>query len=616
MQVFRIPVWDNESGLTHIATTWQIAKDKDFTSIVDQVVDSEEYLNFYKTNIIIPDGAVYWVRAKRKFKEVENDTWIGPKPVVSENTGTNELIKPPVSIEEPYVTDVNLDYEDGLTITLAPYSGSVPHKSTNWILEDLEGNKLLVRLNDEENLLGLNIPNSEIDFTQIPYVKLRVSFNGELGAVSPVHTEVLNIGKKYYSIKANRGIVSSSENYEGEIIQETDRPVTLARAELYDVTMKKICDATIDGNKFTFDQSCLVPNQTYYVKLYIYFDNDTSTTFTTIYSIYTKDVTEKIRFDTNRTYNEIYKIVTTQDDIDILHATENDKLYTEGEQLTEETYVGSILLLSRGVDEDFKWYFHDKNTGRLVYHKPAEGIDIGTKDMFKFELLPDNSAIVDKLVDNKRYVHIYDFNPYELKFASLKGYYRDDELVPDYNTNAYGVLNGELYWAAVDKNDRTKIYIRKVDRETKTLVTVFHDRLDPDDTRSIDNIIFGRILGDRFVVIPQYYSTDSEVFGFVYDVSKNERYKLFTVPEEVRTQHVKGVTLDNGNFGIFRTRLDDDGYLFFSIIPADGSDIITKSQNLMIPEDIELKSLIRLKSGNIIQFGYDSNGKFTQLLWS
>jgi len=626
MKVFRIPAWDNSSGVTHVATTWQIASDINFENIIQEVIDSTEYLNYWKVNVVVPVGKIYYVRAKRKFAEVENDIWIGPKKVLNDEAGLSEIIKPEAKIEQPYVENIVLDHEDGLTITLTPYRGTVPHSSTSWVIKDTNTGEILYKsLFDTENLTELNISPTTVDFSNISHITLITLFHGELGVESAPTIETIELSKQYYEIIANKKIVPSDLDYTGSIKELTTRVVTLKRAELFDLTGKKICDGEVVDNEYKFSSACLVPNMSYTVKLTLTFDNDDSTEFTTSYSFFTKTISEKIVFDRGREYKEIYNVLH-KDECLVLdkenNDLENNGLNTDIQTLSEETYVGVIPFVAK--DGLVKGYFFSKNDGMFNYIKPIEGFDKEFKKYLKVELTPGNILYVDTITtktdeDGNEYdvrtLHIFKFNPYTFEVSFIKSIDREDEFITDFNSNAYGVLNGEFYWTSIDNNDRTKVIIRKIDKDTLDLVTIKNERLDTTVDKEMDNILFARILGDRFAIIPQYYNDDNEFFGYILDVSKDEIYKLFTIPAEVRNKHVFINTLDNGNILIQRTQLED-GKLYYVVIDAEHADVIeTKYQELMVDADLELTSNVKLKSGNILQFGFVDD-KGTSVLWS
>ena len=624
MKVFKIPVWDNDSGVTHESTTWQLATDSEFKNVITEVIESTKYLNYWAVNVVVPKGKIYYVRSQRKFKEVENDKWIGPKKVINDEAGLSEIIKPEVKIDDPYISDVKLDYEDGLTITLSPFKGNVPHESTTWLIRNMETGELIYKsLNDTENKLSLNIKPKEIDFSNIPYIIVTTLFHGKLGVESSPSIEIIEVAKKYYDITANKKIVPSEENYKGVVKQLTTRKVTLKRAELFIMDGKKVADAAIKDNEYVFDFRNLIPNMSYTVKLSLIFDNDDKTMFTTTYTFYTKTVSEKVLFDRDRKYKELDEPehINTCLVIDKMDAdTKTNGLLEDVQVLTEEFYVGLIPML--GKDKKLKSYFFSRNDHMLNYIRNLSDFKEKYEQYLKCELTPSNKLYIDTVVTEKsgnntvkyRTMYVYKFNPYNQKMEWLNTIKRNDEVIPDINTNAYGVLNGEFYWASVDKADNTKVLIRKVDKETNKMVTLAHKQLDSSVDEDMNNILFARTTEDRFMVIPQYYNTDKEFFGFIYDVSKNETYKLFTIPKEIRTQHVIANTLDNGDVLIKRTQLED-GKLYYGIIDGgEAKEITTKYTEPMIDKDIELKNNIKLKSGNVVSIGF-KDGKGTLMLW-
>jgi len=624
MKVFRIPAWDNDSGIIHESTTWQLASDINFENIIQEAVESIEYLNYWKVNVVIPANKVYYVRAKRNFKGIKSNNWIGPKKVLNDGSGLNEIVKPELKIEEPYINNVNLDYKNGLNITLSPFKGNVPHISTSWIIKDSNSGKIIYKsLFDTKNLTELNI--SPDSFINIPYITIITLFHGKLGIDSVPNIEVIEISKKYFELIANEKIVSSDIDYIGTIKQTTNETVKLEKVELFDSSNKKICSGNINDNEFKFSSSCLVPGESYTVKLTIIYGNNKPTMTEVRFSFFTKSTTEKVIFNKERKYKEIYNILN-KDKVLVVDKESGDLklngLNTDIQMLTEEIYTGIIPFISK--DNKLKAYFISKNNNMFNYIKPISGFNKDFKTYVKVELTPGGILYVDTITSKTdengneydvKTLYIFKFNPYTIEIKFIKSIERDDEFITDFNSNAYGVLNGEFYWASIDKNDRTKVIIRKVNKDTFNLVTLINDRLDKNVNEKMDNILFTRIPEDRFVVIPQYYTDSDEFFGFIFNVGKTETYKLLTIPKEIRNSHVTINTLDNGNPIIQRTQLDNDK-LYYTIIDSEHSNIIeAKYQELMVDKDLELTNNVKLKSGDIIQFGF-KNDKGTSILWS
>ena len=617
MRVFRIPVWNSNTGITHIATSWQIASDPDFNNIIQEVVDSTKYLDYWSVSVVVPDGVIYYVRAKRKFAEVANSIWIGPKKVVSDDTGVSEIIKPELKIETPYIDDYSISTNSGLTVNLTPYSGNVPHVATSWIFKNYTTGKIVYKsLLDTNNLTSITVSPNDVDFTEIDYLTLVVVYHGNLGVESSPIKEVIKLYERYFKIEANKDIVPTGIDYKGKVVQLTNRLVTLQSAELYNIEGTKIADGTIDGNTYTFPAVNLVPYMSYKVKLTLYYDNDTTKTVTVSYSFFTKSVTEKIIFNKDRLYNRTYNIL--RQGLPLVLDNVDDDLNKNGinwtlQLLTEEFYAGIIPFITRS--NELKAYFFDND--KFGYIKPIYGFNKEFKTYFKVELTPDNIMYIDTVkeingVDTK-VLYVYKFNPYTFDIEYLGEYDRSDEYITDFNTNAYGVLNGEFYWSAIDINDRTKVMIKKFNKDTNTIDILYHDRLDPNTTTNIDNVMFTRLPTDEFMVIPQYYNDSLEYYGYIYDISRDEMYKLFTIPEEIRSTHNLVTTLDNGCVFIGRVNLDN-GNLYYVLIDNE-NNVTTNYENLNIDVDTTLQDVVRLKSGNILQFGYNGS-KGTLLLWS
>ena len=613
MKVFKIPVWDNSTGLTHIATSWQVATDIDFENIIYEVIDSTKYLNFIALNVDVPVGKVYYIRAKRKFKEVDNIDWIPPLKIINDDTSTSEIIKPSLNIEQPFINNYSVDYENGLTINLASYIGSVPHKATSWVIKDINTGEILYKsMYDTNNLLSITIPNDDVDFSKLDSIVSIITFHGDLSIDSSPNIEVLDLYKTYFTIDANKKIVPSDIDYIGKIIQKTEREVKLISAELFNLEGKKIADGEIDNNIFKFYSRYLIPNMSYTVKLklnYTWYNKDIYVR----YSFFTKSMTEKIIFNKEREYNKTFTYLINNDYI--VYDPVNNDLSIDGlnsniDLITEQTYVGIIPMFS--TDSKLKAYVLDKNNNRFTYVKNIEGFNKKVNNYLKIELLPNNKLYIDTIVNNKNTMYIYKFNPYTFKLTYLNTIVRHDEYVNTNNTNSYGVLQGELYYCSVDINDNTKIFIRKINKDTDLLETIYYGNLD--NNLKINNVVFNRIDLDRFIIIPQNNDNDNNIYGYVFNLDKNSLSRRFTIPIEVRNKNIFSIILDNGNLLLIRKDLEDSK-LYYVIIDVDISNGVYTYYKEFDYDDLLFNNLVKLKSGNFIIYNVKEN-KGISLLWS
>jgi len=224
MKLFRIPKWDEkDTGLKHYATTWQIAKDKDFQKIVIESKEDTKNITAWKVNIEVPAGSVYWIRAKRHLKDsdgnvVAYDKWIGPDSFMDENTSQNEILVSSTYIEEPFIISHTID-KDGLTIELEEPKGNVPNIRTNWVIEDEEGNEIFSSIEDKNNITKLQVSNDVYNFTAAEYVVVKINHVGDLGTQSPTITEYLSYSNELYKVK---NIVDMDPNIKNTIVIESN----------------------------------------------------------------------------------------------------------------------------------------------------------------------------------------------------------------------------------------------------------------------------------------------------------------------------------------------------------------------------------------------------------
>lgn len=149
-------------GVDHIATTWQIATDEGFKNIVENV-KSVKYLNGYESDIIIPEGLVYWVRAKRHFNKPNIDYFTEPAKVISNSSEiTNMVLDKEIHVDVPviYVNEeelVNHEVEYFTVKTSEFRSTTDMHVATSWFVRTVSGDLLFTSLDNKENKTEIKI---------------------------------------------------------------------------------------------------------------------------------------------------------------------------------------------------------------------------------------------------------------------------------------------------------------------------------------------------------------------------------------------------------------------------------------------------------------------------
>lgn len=160
-----IPKWAENTGLTHNETDWSISTDLGFTNVVDSHTgnDTNGEKEVWLSNIVVPEGKVYYGKAIRKFTDGSTSEPIGPFAIHAEGNMSSRLTKPPTKITDPVITH-NFDYNDDnqhlVTFTISPANileGKGLHTKTHWYFTTEDGAVIVDSVHDSVNLNKLDV---------------------------------------------------------------------------------------------------------------------------------------------------------------------------------------------------------------------------------------------------------------------------------------------------------------------------------------------------------------------------------------------------------------------------------------------------------------------------
>lgn len=160
------PVVPLNAGFTHISTSWQVSKTKDFTGELfsESLEDTTNLLDYYVTKSIEKDEVVF-ARAKVHFSDDTSGEWSRVITVTGNQKGfklSNTIVITPELSVDSSLRDIK---ENGIKVTTSPfklYAGIGKHKYTTWELTTILGEVIWSRENDDENLLSIVIPRGKI----------------------------------------------------------------------------------------------------------------------------------------------------------------------------------------------------------------------------------------------------------------------------------------------------------------------------------------------------------------------------------------------------------------------------------------------------------------------
>ena len=421
-----IPV-DN---VQHIATTWEIASDKEFTDIVERFPRSD-MLNSLFSKLVLPKDMSYWVKARFHFNDAQLDYDLDPIKVDNIEESYGEMIlSEDIVVEQPYVyveKDDILNYV-GENPTILVRSSKMKckvggHAATHWFVYDGFNKLLWSSINDTENLKSINIPNlpvfrtknklrfacihrditgaeSKAGFKDIVF-RSNVNFEILTTLTNLVPFQPLEIKIKTINEKMSHGI---SEAW----LTSFDNPDSGDKKEL-----------EITDNSIKIHWSMITPKTRY--KLRIVHRYSTSLLNETIdYDVSVSDVNDDIIKD----INHVVKHELVRSSGELIRSPNN--IYIEADRKNR------ILIPS--VRYNNMYIYNWDNTNRVLI-KPkmfANGITLpdNTYDYFILKQLTKDRILIDMSVNNIPTFFVYDYNAGLDAYNLIHKVERDLEYLP------------------------------------------------------------------------------------------------------------------------------------------------------------------------------------------
>ncbi len=572
MITLRIVNWPDDTGLDHVSTSWQISDKTDFSIIMDEVVESTDFLNIFRTNIVIPIGKEYYGRSKRHFSNDSSTDWIGPIKIISNLSGDNIDIKPEVYIEEPSVLLV----DDSINNKVIIRSGSFRckddgHKSTSWILKDGVGNILYRSMYDsinkrelilDKNLIGNN--NTNVLIAEVCHISTN-DYESHFGSYK------LELNKFNFEVISNTNFVSANEDYIFKF--KTINGINiLTRYEVLDDIGTKLQEGTfVNGvERIIVDRDKLKSNVTYSINIY----SDTLPNDVNVTTFYTSSNESIFKIDKKYKYEDKY--YPTSINID------NSKTC-----MVEQFIDNGIALIHNTTNDLNIFDFNKRNESLTITDLATSFLATNiTDNVMVVKIIDNDLVLIDTKDENgKPTFKIFDYNYGKL----IKTVVRADEVSNSFNTNNITIgLNNKAYYFT-NVNDIT--VFRCLDIITGTITTL-NNR--PDLTTFNANLVY--VGNDRIMSLG---GSGIKHLVYLYDISDDVWYDVTIVPEGYRNLQLTSFLRKDGKVVSFNTGNGTNDVLVFD--PKDNSIKIVIND---LDNTIDLNSTIRLRDGEFLR--YDS----------
>jgi len=233
--------WVVIGGLTHTASTFEIATDVAFTNILETVTDEVVYKDIYYSNITVPVGTTYYVRGMRQLTDINGvitySPWSNAIPVTNVTDVSTLLLTSDIIIDEPIVTVDPAEVTGSattITVTTTSYRGvGDGHVATHWVVTDDRDNIVYSSLRDTVNLTSITIDKTLIDVLSYNTLKFTAIHVSGVGVESLPGTTIVNVGTFNFTITSTMDRVIPFNNYKVKLAKiDPSIPIGIIRVTL------------------------------------------------------------------------------------------------------------------------------------------------------------------------------------------------------------------------------------------------------------------------------------------------------------------------------------------------------------------------------------------------
>jgi len=578
-----IPKWPSTGGLNHYATTWKLTRDLQGKQVELLLTEDTVNLLALENTTVIPTGAVWYISALRHLKDaagniVNNSKWIGPKPIINDNSNVNDYLAPEFTISKPYIKSLNYNPGTGLEFTLIPVDGNVGYKNTLVTITDSGKNTLINKVVDLTTSQSFNISNNEVNFALHNTIQITIINIGNHSTISAPYVETINLKDVYYRVIGNTTNLDPRTLNTLVFENKTSVPVTIVSADILNLNGDLIDNCTVVNSNVTLPLN-LEFGESYNMYTTLSYRNSSNKIVTFNESVYVtiRNNDEEILVDSNFKYkNEIIKVK------EFVLSSQDNKIDTAHLFNSEEFFTNLTPVPSTSGDIDL--FIFDKETNLFNTAKSAF-YNINTN--FSIRLFTKTNGVIQ----------IQNGSSLELRFFKYDSYKDTMSLIhtvalpivgysPEVNKICY--VGGKFYLTGVSSSNKKNILIYEVNISTGG-TTLIHTE---STTVSMSDLAVAPYKTDSLIITPVNGSRLK-----VFNVSTKSFKDSIAIPSNFISKHQFSTMLNNGN--IFNIRINEiSGVLDFFIIDIYNNIIITKS----VPYNSggSIRNMIKLKNGSIL----------------
>lgn len=530
--------------IVQYGTTFKITTDVAGTNVLDTITKTTGEVTVWDTDLVIPTGEIYYVHILRLLRNIDgvninNENWIGPDPIYSNESQLNDALVPKFKIEVPYIQDVNLIANSGLTITLEPYTSDTEYLLTALTLSDLDGN-IISNIKHDMDVDGNTVlfDKTVTDFSQLTAVNVEVIHFANHSTISSCISEVFTLGETYYTVIGDTKDIDPLSKNLIKLKGISAAPISISEATIIDKVSKTEITCDVEGD------TIIIPTDIVYDRSYTldyslsYHDHEgviRQTTGTTVIS--TMNNSERMRFDTTHVFkNKIEHIASEGLTYTDLAALRDDIKFN-----TEELFTNLIPMVGASDKLDLAIFDQDAKT-ILTAKVNSKTLNVDNT----IRLIDKKYTIIQTVSSNKPVLQISVYDPYDNVFTTI-----NTKTFNIYNPHAdvpsFIEFNNEVYVCGINYSDRTKFDVYRFNYETGgvTLLTSMNVGT------TLSTFAVGVSANDHIVLFPsggniyKYIPTDSFV--------ENNATKSYTLPSSFINRKNYVTSLINGDIFVIRS---------------------------------------------------------------
>ena len=560
MILAKLNKWDDSSGLTHVSTDWQVAKDTEFTELVDSTEKSTNMLILYYSTVEIPKDETYYIRARRWFNNGTSGDWCSFITASNiEESYNNVLLGKDPTITQPYVYVTEEDVmssSEKITITTSVFQSNIDeHKATHWFVYDNNDKLLYSNIDDTVNLTSITIDNL-ITFKQKEKLTFVAIHKGVTGVESKPGKKIVKLADDYgFKVKTNLVNVPVLEtlNIEFEVTNKS-LGMNINRVELakYD-TNETICSLE-HPNSYIWSVPYFYLKANAKYKLKVYTNNAYNTELDVLYlSLSVMDIKKVVVRDDQYVYSK--DVINTQTSVTNMN-TIPDGVYSES------TYDNRILIPDGTVKKMKIFQSSKKNDTYFLEYQNiyADGITLphsGPYENMVIKVINNTRILIDMLnADGKPTFYVYSYDIATQIYSLLTTVTRDDETYPLGKSFALAQISTDKIIYNVYGSD----VIKEFNMVTGDLVTITSKGNGP-----LTNMTKGILIRCRNNRVFIGNSNSYDAVAFNYENLEYETGYVFG-PESFINRELRTIPLINGSTLIAKydlTDIEKDGSLLY-----------------------------------------------------